>query len=166
MKLDNPTLLGVYVASITAMASVIISLSTTLISQNFQKSKQKRDELQDIYAGCIKNLAAVTTLSHATEENMNNIESSLVEAKKDLALLLIYGKNKKPIKIIEEQGLLFITGQYKKLTLNFPKDILVFPRSSFEKYDYILDERNKTLLIAADMMLQLIILIAPEDKRL
>ncbi|MGJ5629592.1 hypothetical protein [Nostoc sp. CALU 1950] len=162
MQLDNPALTAIYFASITAMVSVITNLVITIISNCFQNTRQKRTELQDIYTGCIKSIATLTTLSTATETNLDNIEQSLVEAKKYLAILLIRTKNRNQIKQIEEEAFLFTTGQYKQLV---EKAIIKGLKPS-ERFEYIEDEKNKALFSAADIMLKLIIEFAPQDKRL
>lgn len=166
MELNNPTLLGVYIASITAITSVITNLITTFISNCFQNNRGKRSELQDIYAGCIKSLATVSTLSGATESNMDNIELSLVEAKKYLALLLIRTKNRKKIKLIEEEIYLFATRQYQQILERASLNKLNPSNQSLEKYGYLRNERQKQVLSAADVMLQLIIKNGPRDERL
>ncbi|MEH2193688.1 MAG: hypothetical protein V7K98_13770 [Nostoc sp.] len=162
MQLDNPTLIGVYIASITAVTSVTTNLITTVISNWFQNNREKRSELQDIYVGCIKSLATVSTLSGATESNMDNIELSLIEAKKYLALLLIRSKKRNQIKLIEKEVYLFTSGQYEQLLNQTSTNVL----QTSEKYEYLPNQRQKQVLNAADMMLQLIIKIAPQDNRL
>ncbi|MEH2216041.1 MAG: hypothetical protein V7K72_02685 [Nostoc sp.] len=166
MQLDNPTLIGVYIASITAVTSVTTNLITTVISNWFQTNRQKRSELQDIYAACIKSLATVSTLSSATESNMDNIELSLVEAKKCLALLLICTKKSNQIKLIEEEVYLFISGQYEQFLKKASINVLQPSDKSLEKYEYLLNQPQKQVISAADIMLQLIIKIAAQDKRL
>ncbi|QIR39003.1 hypothetical protein HCG51_21380 [Tolypothrix sp. PCC 7910] len=162
MQLDNPALTAIYFASITAIVSVITNLVITIISNIFQNSREKRSEIQDIYAGCIKSIATVSTLSGATESNMDNIEQSLVEAKKYFALLLIRTKNKSQIKQMEEEIYLFITGQYTQLL----EKVSIEGLQPSEKYKYLENIQQKVVLSAADIMLKRIIKIAPQDKRL
>ncbi|MEH2198671.1 hypothetical protein [Nostoc sp.] len=166
MQLDNPTLIGVYIASITAVTSVTTNLITTVISNWFQSNREKRSELQDIYVGCIKSLATVSTLSGATESNMDNIELSLIEAKKYLALLLICSKKRNQIKLIEKEVYLFTSGQYEQLLKQASTNVLQPSDKYLEKYEYLPNQGQKQVLSAADMMLQLIIKIAPQDNRL
>lgn len=161
MRLDNPTLLGVYIASITAVTSVVTNLLTTITTNCFQKNREKRSEIQNIYAGCIKSLATVSTLSGATENNLDNIELSLVEAKKDLSFLLIYTKNNNLIQEIGEEVYLFTVGNYEQFLESASK-------KGFKclKYDYLKNKPLKQVLSASDIMLQMIIKNAHKDKRL
>ncbi|BAY84230.1 hypothetical protein NIES267_37260 [Calothrix parasitica NIES-267] len=57
--LNNPILIAVYIILTTA----IINLITVNINNSFQKEREKVSKIEDIYAGCIKNLATVSTLS-------------------------------------------------------------------------------------------------------
>ncbi|WP_375468538.1 hypothetical protein [uncultured Nostoc sp.] len=103
MVLNNTILIGVIIGLITGL----INGCVTILINTFQSSREKIRELQDIYAGCITSLATVSTLSGATESNMDTIELSLVEAKKWLALLLIRSNNSNNIKLIKEEVYLF-----------------------------------------------------------
>ncbi|MEH2004357.1 hypothetical protein [Nostoc sp.] len=89
MVLNNPVFIGVIIGLITGLINGCVTISIN----TFQSSREKIRELQDIYAGCITSLATVSTLSGATESNMDTIELSLVKAKKWLALLLIRSNN-------------------------------------------------------------------------
>ena len=163
--LNNPTLIGVYIATITAISGICFNLLITFFSNNFQKNKEKRNQLQDIYTGCIKSLATVSTLSNATENNMDNIEISLVDAKKYLALLLIYTKESNQIKLNEEIHL-FIAGQYQQILERASLNMSKLLNQSQTKYTYLQNERQKEVLITADIMLQIIINIGIQDQRL
>jgi hypothetical protein len=97
------------------------------------------------------------------ESNMDNIEQSLVEAKKYLAILLIRTKHRnRTINTVEKEICLFTTGQYKELLEQASLKNL----KPSDKYQYIQDEKLKTLLSAGDIMLKLIIELAPQDKKL
>ena len=161
MVLNNP----VFISVIIGFISVLINGWVTISINTFQSSREKIKELQDIYAGCIMSLATVSSLSGATESNMDTIELSLVEAKKWLALLLIRSKNSDEIKLIKEEAYLFIIGQYtqllKKASIHPFKPI----NQSSGKYAYLHNRPLQELLSAADTMLQLIITVGPEDKR-
>ncbi len=86
MNLENPVLLGVYIGSITAITSAITNLMTTVVTNFFQNRREHknwlRSELQNLYSRAIKSLATLLTLS-TIESNMDTIEQSLVEAKKN-----------------------------------------------------------------------------------
>ncbi|MEM7714649.1 MAG: hypothetical protein AAF349_13920, partial [Cyanobacteria bacterium P01_A01_bin.68] len=119
-------------------------------------------KIEDIYAGCIKNIATVSTLSDATKENEDNIEQSLIEAKKNLSILLIRTQRKTYIEKIKEEAYLFAIGDYKKLLEVAEENGL-----KCSKYDYISkNEPLKQVLSAADIILQIIIKNAHTDKRL
>ncbi len=160
MPLNNPTLMGVYIVLFTVISSAIINLSTAMINNRFQEQREKISQIQDIYAGCIKNLTTVSTLSGATEDNLDNIEQSLIEAKKYLSLLLIRTKKRSYISSIEKEAYLFATGNYEKL-------LEIASQNEFKssKYNYLLNEPQKQVLSAADIMLQIMIKNA-KDKRL
>lgn len=155
--LDNPILIAVYIILITA----IINLITANINNSFQKEREQVSQLEDIYAGCLKSLATVSTLSGATEENLDNIEKSLIEAKKYLSLLLIRTKKRSYISKIEEEAYLFATGDYQRLI-----EIAAEKELRSSKYDYLLNESQKQVLIAADTMLKIMIKNAHQDQRL
>ncbi len=161
MPFNNPTLMGVYIVFFTVITSAIINLLTARINNYFQKEREQISQIQDIYAGCIKNLATVSTLSGATKDNLDNIEQSLIEAKKYLSLLLIRTKNKCQIHEMEEAAELFATGDYEKL-------LQIASQNGFKssKYNYLLNEPQKQVLSAADIMLQIMIKNAHKDKRL
>lgn len=163
MQLDNPVLIGVYIASITAITSVITNLITTLVSnysQNRRESKNwVRSELRGIYGDCIKSLSTLLTLSGMVESNLDFIEQSVVESKKYLALALIY-VNRKQIKsfsAFKEDVHLFTSGEYEKL-LNEARMRGIEPIS---RYQNVI-----ALYGAADVMLRQIIEIASRDERL
>ncbi len=155
--LNNPILIAVYIILTTA----IINLITANINNSFQKEREQVSQIEDIYAGCIKSLATVTTLSGATEENLDNIEKSLIEAKKYLSLLLIRTKERSYIYKIEKEAELFATGDYEKL-------LEIASQNGFKssKYNYLLNESQKKVLSAADIMLQIMIKNPHQDKRL
>jgi hypothetical protein len=135
--------------------------SSVLSRSLFQKSN-----MIPIYAGCITSLATLSTLSGVTESNMDTIELSLVEAKKWLALLLIRSNNGNEIKLIKEEAYLFTTGQYTQLLEKASIHPFKPINQSSEKYAYLHNQPLKQLLSAADTMLQLIIKVGSQDKRL
>jgi hypothetical protein len=164
MQLDNPVLIGVYVASITAITSVITNLITTFISNFFQDRRegknQLKSELQNIYSGSIKSLATLLTLS-GIESNLDTIELSIVEAKKWLALSLIYSesKYKELFEHFEEETSLFILGQYEQLLEK--EKTWATGLQPLEKYQNVED-----VYAAADIMIRRIMEVACQDKRL
>ncbi|MEH2015766.1 hypothetical protein [Nostoc sp.] len=162
MVLNNTVLIGVIIGLITGL----INGCVTILINTFQSSREKIRELQDIYAGCITSLATVSTLSGATESNMDTIELSLVEAKKWLALLLIRSNNSNNIKLIKEEVYLFTIGQYRKLLEKATIHPLQPINQSSGKYAYVSNQPLRELLSAADTMLQLIIKVGAKDKRL
>ncbi|MHC5936601.1 hypothetical protein [Nostoc sp.] len=162
MGLNNPVFIGVIIGLITGLINGCVTISIN----TFQSSREKIRELQDIYAGCITSLATVSTLSGATESNMDTIELSLVEAKKWLALLLIRSNNSNNIKLIKEEVYLFTIGQYRELLEKTTIHPLQPINQSSGKYVYVSNQPLRELLSAADTMLQLIIKVGSKDKRL
>ncbi|MBD1889805.1 hypothetical protein [Coleofasciculus sp. FACHB-SPT9] len=162
MQLNNPVLIGVFITSITAIASVITTLLTSLISTYSQTRRENkiwlRSELRNIYGGAVQSLATLLTLS-SIESNMDIIEGAIVDAKKWLALSLIYfePKQKKVSELFEEEIYLFISGQYKQFLIN--AQMKGFQPS--EKYQGVNDVYG-----AADVMLKRIMEVAYQDKRL
>jgi hypothetical protein len=162
MQLDSPVLIGVYVASITAITSVITNLITIFISNYSQNRRENknwlRGELRDIYSGCIQNLSTLLTLS-GIDSNLDSIEQSIVESKKYLALSLIYNKGKQIelLNIFEEEALLFILGKYEQL-LDKAKMRGIEPSPKYRDV--------KAVYGSADIMLGHIVEIASQDQRL
>jgi len=162
MQLDNPVLIGVYIASITATTSVLTNLITTFISNYSQNRRENRNwlrgELRDIYSGCIQHLSTLLTVS-GIDSNLDSIEQSIVESKKYLALSLIYNKSKQigQFSIFEEEALLFILGNHKQLLDKAKmRGIEVSPKYRDVKLFYG----------AAEIMLGHIVEIASQDQRL
>ena len=162
MQLDSPVLIGVYVASITAITSVITNLITTFISNYFQNRRENRNwlrgELRDTYSSCIQNLSTLLTLS-GIDENLDSIEHSIVESKKYLALSLIYNKDKKTKFLVDfkEEVLLFVSGKYEQL-LEKAKMRGIEPSPKYRKIEAV--------YCAADIMLGCVVEIASHDQRL
>jgi hypothetical protein len=164
-SLNNPILIGVYIASITAITSALTNLITSCISNVSQNRRDKvnwlRSEMQKIYSNCIQNLAAVTTLSFAVESNLDDIERSLIEAKKWLALILIYTKSRrsKYFSDFEKEVFLFTSGEYLKF-LKEAESKNLYPSSRYE------NKENGEVCGAAQVMLRRVIEISSKDKRL
>ncbi|MBD1945797.1 hypothetical protein H6F50_26170 [Coleofasciculus sp. FACHB-712] len=162
MQLNNPVLLGVFVTSITAISTVIATSLTSLISNYYQTKRENeiwlKSELRNIYGGAIQSLATLLTLS-GIESNMDAIEEAIVDAKKWLALSLIYfePKQKKTFKVFEDEIYLFTSGQYKY----FLEKARIKGLQPAEKYQGVNDVYG-----AADVMLKRIIEVAYQDKRL
>lgn len=159
MQLDNPVLIGVYVASITAITSVITNLITTCISNYFQNKRENRNwlrsELRNIYGDCIKSLSTILTLA-GIDSNLDSIEQSIVESKKYLALSLIYTRRKQiqSFDIFKKEVCLFTLGEYEKLL----DESAIEPSSKYRDL--------ASVYRAADIMLKHIIQVASQDKRL
>lgn len=162
MKLENPVLIGVYIVSITSVASAIANFFTAWLSGRLKAQENNkswlRKELRDIYADSIKNLATILTLS-SIESNLDSIENSIIESKKYLALSLIYGRcrSQETDRDFSRDVNLFVSGQYEHL-LKLAKENGVEP---CEKYCVLKDVYG-----AADVMLRRVLEVASQDKRL
>lgn len=117
-----------------------------------QNKKEKNNVIKDIYSGCITNLSTVLTLNFVFEENLDQIEKSLIKSKKYLALLLIYGE-KRQLKKIKYAVYLFTMGEYEKVIEEGNKNQI----TSTAKYNTILEPSFKNIHLAADIILQLIL---------
>jgi hypothetical protein len=158
MPLNNPVLLGLYAAIIAAISSLVVAVISKLFDRKNEKEKWLRSELQNIYGSCIKSLTTPLTLAYIPT-NLDTIEGAIIEAKKWLALVLIYhpSKKTKEFKELEQQVSLFITGQYDK----FLEVCLAKGVQPSEKYRHQI-----SVYQAADIMLGRILEFAYRDKRL
>ncbi len=151
----NPTIIAV-------ICTLVTNFLIAFLNNTYQNKRDKINQIRDIYSGCIKNLSTVLTLYFDIEENKDKIEESLVEAKKYLALLLIYTKSRKEFNEIQKDIYLFTIGEYKEVIEEANKKGLKLS----VRYASIQEASIRDIRLASDIILKKILETAPKDKRL
>jgi hypothetical protein len=162
MNLDSPIFIGIFSASATAFITALVSN----VFQNKRESKTwLKNQLQNLYSDSIRGLSALITLSADHEENLDSIEKSLVEAKKGLALSIVFMDtdmlNQKIFKDLKNEILVFISGDYKKLMEIYTNQKLK-PSARFENTKL----KNYEMYATAEIILKRVIEAASLDTRL
>lgn len=161
MNFDSPILIGVLSASSTAFITAVV----TNCLQNLKENNiWLKNQLQNSYVDSIKGLSTLITLSAIPEENLDTIEQSLVEAKKGLALSIVFMERDRFGDIHKElrnEILLFISGNYKDL-------IELYGNKGFQPSDRFKDTKlqNHAMYGSAEIIFKRIIEAASCDKRL
>ena len=162
MNFDSPIFIGIFSASATAFI-------TALVSNIFQNTRESRtwlkNQLQNSYSDSIRGLSTLITLSADHDKNLDFIEKALVEAKKGLALSIVFMDisifNQKIFKDLKNEILVFISGDYKKLMEIYTNQELK-PSARFENTKL----PNYEMYATAEIILKRVIEAASLDSRL
>jgi hypothetical protein len=162
MNFDSPIFIGIFSASATAFI-------TALVSNIFQNTRESRtwlkNQLQNSYSDSIRGLSTLITLSADHDKNLDFIEKALVEAKKGLALSIVFMDisifNQKIFKDLKNEILVFISGDYKKLMEIYTSQKLK-PSARFENTKL----KNYEMYATAEIILKRVIEAASLDSRL
>jgi len=162
MNFDSPIFIGIFSASATAFI-------TALVSNIFQNTRESRtwlkNQLQNSYSDSIRGLSTLITLSADHDKNLDFIEKALVEAKKGLALSIVFMDismfNQRIFKDLKNEILVFISGDYKKLMEIYTNQELK-PSARFENTKL----PNYEMYATAEIILKRVIEAASLDSRL
>lgn len=159
MDITNQVLISSSV-SIAALITSVFNLFNTRISRNSQIELDSkvwlRNQIQNAYVGAIGSLSTLLTLG-GVDSNLDTIEQSIAEAKKCLALALIYAEHTEQFKEFDKYATLFISGQY-------PEFLEAAKLKQLKPAERYLDKLK--VYGAADLMLKKVLEIARCDKRL
>lgn len=160
MNLDTPIL--------SALIGALSALITAVVANYFQYFKENniwlKNQLQNSYVDSIKGLSTLITLSAIPKDNLNTIEQSLVEAKKGLALSIVFMERDRfadTHKELRNEILLFISGDYKNL-IKLYENREIQPSERFKNIKL----QNYEMYGSAEIILKRIIEMASYDKRL
>ncbi len=155
--IDNPVFLGSIIGFSSAIANV-------LFSNFFQNSRENKswikNQILSSYSDSINGLSALITLSAQYKGNEDAIEKSLVEAKRGLAVSVVF-IDREMFKNLEDEILLFITGNYSDLIRIYSEKGLR-PSERFTN----LNLQNHEMYGSAEIILRRIIDAISLDKRL
>lgn len=162
MNFDSPIFIGIFSASATAFITALVSN----IFQNTRESKTwLKNQLQNSYSDSIRGLSTLITLSADHDKNLDFIEKALVEAKKGLALSIVFMDisifDQKIFKDLKNEILVFISGDYKKLMEIYTNQKLK-PSARFENTKL----KNYEMYATAKIILKRVIEAASLDSRL
>jgi hypothetical protein len=160
MNIDNLIL--------SALIGALSAFITAIVTNCFQYFKENniwlKNQLQNSYVDSIKGLSTLITLSAIPKGNVDIIEQSLVEAKKGLALSIVFMKKDRfadTHKKLKNEILLFISGDYKNL-------IKLYENQGIQPSERFKDAKiqNYEMYGSAEIILKRIIEAASYDKRL
>jgi len=162
MNFDSPIFIGIFSASATAFITALVSN----IFQNTRESKTwLKNQLQNSYSDSIRGLSTLITLSADHDKNLDFIEKALVEAKKGLALSIVFMDismfNQRIFKDLKNEILVFISGDYKKL-MEIHTNQELKPSARFENTKL----PNYEMYATAEIILKRVIEAASLDSRL
>jgi hypothetical protein len=152
-----------WIALLSSLTGGCMVLGGGLLTNRSENRRQYRRDLQNIYINCIRNLSIVLTLARLEDddERMDKIETALAESKAFLALLLTHEKElpKSECEEFEREVNFFIFGQYDEVIETAEKKGLE-PQEKFSRYP------QYNYLQASDIILQRIVKVLPQDKKL
>jgi len=155
--IDNPVFFGAIIGFFTAITNVLFS---NFFQNNRENKNWIKNQILTSYSDSINGLSSLITLSAQHKGNDDAIEKSLVEAKRGLAIFVVF-IDRKIFKDLEDEILLFVTGDYRDLMRIYSTKGLR-PTEKFEN----LNLQNHEMYGSAEIILKRIIDVFSLDKRL
>jgi len=155
--IDSPIFIGPIIGVSSAIATVLFS---NLFQNDRENKNWIKNQILSSYSDSINGLSALITLSAQYKGNEDAIEKSLVEAKRGLAVSVLF-IDREMFKDLENEILLFVTGNYSDLIEIYSKKGLK-PSERFTN----LNLKNHEMYGSAEIILRRIIDAISLDKRL